>query len=405
MPVYEFKGLSREGKNLKGIIDANSPSDARAKLRKENVFVTEIHENIGGSSGSSTGRGTSFGQSVSTEDLALMTQQLSTLLSSGVPMVDSLSALIEQMENARLKRVVSEIKGKVNEGGTLADAMAAHPKIFSNLYINMIRAGEASGQLEEVLNKLTTFTEDQNRLKGKIFSAMAYPIFMLVVGFIAVIIIFTVVLPKLIEFYDNLNKALPLPTQILIGISESLTSYWYIFLGVGLAIIFGTRAYLKSPSGSYKFDRFKLTMPIFGPLFRMVAVARFANTLSTLLSSGVPILVSMDIVKKVIDNQVMLEVVEKVRTNIAEGDSIAEPLRRSKEFPPLVTHMIAVGEKTGELEAMLEKVAQTYNNQAETKIGAITSLIEPLMILIMVAVIGAIVISVMLPIFQMGNAF
>ncbi|MEZ4704683.1 MAG: type II secretion system inner membrane protein GspF [Bdellovibrionota bacterium] len=405
MPVYEFKGLNREGKNVKGIVDANNPGDAKTKLRKENIFVTEIHENIGGSSGSSTGRGTSFGKKVSSEDMAMMTQQLSTLLGSGVPMVESLTALVDQMDNARLKRVLSEIRGKVNEGGSLAEAMAAHPKVFSNLYINMIRAGEASGQLEAVLDKLTVFTEGQNRLKGKIFSAMAYPIFMLVVGFIAVIIIFTVVLPKLIEFYDNLNKALPLPTQILISVSNALTGYWYIFLGVGMAVFFGLRSYINSPSGSYKLDQIKLTMPIFGPLFRMVAVARFANTLSTLLSSGVPILVSMDIVKKVIDNQVLLAVIEQVRTNLAEGDSIAEPLRRSKEFPPLVTHMIAVGEKTGELETMLEKVAQTYNQQAETKVAAVTSLIEPLMILIMVGVIGSIVISVMLPIFQMGNAF
>lgn len=333
-----------------------------------------------------------------------MTQQLATLLASGVPLVDSLSALVDQVESIKLKQALSDIRGRVNEGSSLADAMKQHPKIFNNLYTNMIRAGEASGALEAVLDRLTLFTENQNKLQGKIISAMAYPIFMMIMGVVSVIIIMTVVMPKLIDLYSGLNQALPLPTRILIWGSNIMTSYWYILLALAFFIGWMIRRYLKTDEGRYWLDSKLLTLPLFGSLFRMVAVARFANTLSTLLASGVKILDSMDIVKKVVDNRVLAEVIEKVRVSISEGDSIAEPLRKSKQFPPLVTHMIAVGEKSGELESMLAKVAETYNNQVETKVETLTSLIEPLMILLMVGVIGSIIMSVMLPIFQMSNA-
>ena len=403
MPVFEYKGVNAKGKTLKDFIDAPNANEARTRLRRENIFVTEIVESLKAQAASSSQK-ISFSGGVSVQDLSLMTQQLGTLLQSGVPLVDSLAALVDQVESIKLKQALSDIKGRVNEGSSLADAMRQHPKIFNNLYTNMIRAGEASGALETVLDRLTTFTENQNKLQGKVVTAMAYPAFMVLMGAAALVVIMTVVMPKLITLYDGLKVALPLPTRILIGASNFLTTYWYIFIGViGISAWLITR-FLRTENGKYWLDEKTLTLPLFGSLFRMVAVARFANTLSTLLSSGVPILMSMDIVKKVVNNRVLADVIEKVRVNLSEGDSIAEPLRKSKQFPPLVTHMIAVGEKSGELESMLEKVAKTYNQQVEIKVEALTSLIEPLMILIMVVVIGSVIMSIMLPIFNMSNA-
>jgi general secretion pathway protein F len=404
MPVFEYKGVDTKGKNIKGYVDANNTADARTRLRRENVFVTEIAESLKVQAASSSTDIPFFARNVSVQDLSLMTQQLSTLLASGVPLVDSLSALVDQVENIKLKQALSDIRGRVNEGSSLADSMRQHPKIFNNLYTNMIRAGEASGALEAVLDRLTIFTENQNRLQGKVISAMAYPIFMILMSFVSVIVIMTVVMPKLIDLYAGLDQALPLITRILIAASNFMTGYWYILIALTVFIVWIVRRYLKTEKGKYWLDEKLLNLPLFGSLFRMVAVSRFANTLSTLLASGVPILTSMDIVKRVVDNRVLADVLERVRINLAEGDSIAEPLRKSKQFPPLVTHMIAVGEKSGELEAMLAKVADTYTNQVETKVETLTSLIEPIMILIMVVVIGSIIASVMLPIFQMSNA-
>jgi general secretion pathway protein F len=283
--------------------------------------------------------------------------------------------------------------------------MKNHPKIFSDLFTNMVRAGEASGALEIVLNRLADYNENQMKLRGKIVSALAYPVIMLFIGIAALVIIFTVVIPKLIRLYEDLKQTLPIPTRILIGISKLFTTYWYILAGSIIVIYILLRRYLSSPSGKRRYHHFLLHMPLFGPMFRMVAIARFSSTLSTLLASGVPILRAMDIVKNVMNNVILSEIIESVRTNVSEGDSIAEPLKRSGEFPPLVTHMIAIGEKTGEVESMLKKVSETYQTQVDAKVSTLTALIEPLMIVVMAVVIGFVVFSVMLPIFQMNQAF
>lgn len=405
MPVFAYRGINAQGKNIKGVIDAGSVSDARARLKSDKIFVTDIQESSKVAASTGADRSITSKGKVNTQDLALMTQQLSTLLSSGIPLVDSLSALIDQTENVRLKETLSDVRSRVNEGASLADAFAKHPKVFNNLYVNMIRAGEASGTLDMVLDKLTFFTENQNKLRGKVISALAYPIFMVFAGLIALVLIFTLVIPKLTEMYADMDQALPLPTQILISISDIFIDYWYLLAAVVVIFLLAFRSFAKSPGGQRKVHRFLLNMPLFGSLFRMVTIARFSNTLATLLSSGVPILTSMDIVKRVIDNVIIKEVIEKVRTNLSEGDSIAEPLRRSGQFPPLVTHMISVGEKSGELESMLYKVSETYDNQVENKITTLTSLLEPMMILIMAGVIGFIVFSVMLPLINMSNSF
>ncbi|MEZ4819770.1 MAG: type II secretion system F family protein [Bdellovibrionota bacterium] len=317
MPVFAYKGVSAQGKNIKGVIDAGSVSEARSRLKADRIFVTEIQESSKAAAASGANR--SIKGKVSAQDLALLTQQLSTLMGSGIPLVDSLSALIEQAENVRLKETLSDVRSRVNEGSSLGDAFSKHPKVFNNLYINMIRAGEASGTLDQVLDKLTFFTENQNKLQGKVVSAMAYPIFMVFAGLIAMVIIFTVVIPKLTSLYADMDQVLPLPTRIIIAVSDGLIGYWYLIAIALFALVMGFRAFAKSKSGQWKLHQYMLTMPLFGNLFRMVAVARFSSTLATLLSSGVPILTSMDIVKKVLDNVVLKEVIEKVRNNLAEG--------------------------------------------------------------------------------------
>ncbi len=400
MAVFEYKGVTTAGKNAKGVIDAPSASEARSRLRKEGTFVTEIMESSGDSSSVPGNISFSKGR-VSQLDLTIMTRQLSTLVGAGIPLVEALTALCEQVEKLKLKRALSDVREKVNEGSSLADALKSHPKIFSNLFVNMVRAGEASGALDVVLNRLADFSENQSKIKGKVTTAMAYPAIMLFIGFVAMVIIFTFVIPKLVTLYQGLGQSLPIPTQILIGISKFFTNYWYIPLSLGFLLFFSLRAYLKTENGKWRYHRFLLNMPIFGPMFRMVAIARFANTLSTLLASGVPILLAMEIVKNILDNVILSRVIDNVRKNVSEGDSIAEPLKRSGEFPPLVTHMIAIGEKTGEVESMLSKVAEAYNNQVDNRVSTMTSLLEPIMIVVMAVVIGFIVFSVMLPIFQM----
>ncbi|MCB0308404.1 MAG: type II secretion system inner membrane protein GspF [Bdellovibrionales bacterium] len=403
MPIYEYKALNTTGKTVKGVVNATNPTEAKTKLKRDGLYITEIQE-AQSSEGDSVPGNIRFSKKVSVQELAVMTRQLSTLVGAGIPLVESLTALTEQVENVKLKKILSEIREKVNEGSTMASAMKPHAKVFSDLYINMIHAGESSGALETVLDRLADYIENQSKLKGKVLSAMAYPSIMVIVGIVALLIIFTFIIPKIVTLYKDLKQALPVPTQIMIGISKVFTSYWYIGLSIIVISFLSIRAYLKTKNGKYNYHRFLLRMPIFGGMFQMVAITRFASTLSTLLSSGVPILAALDIVKNVLENEVLTKVVQNVRNNVSEGDSISEPLRRSGEFPPMVVHMIAVGEKTGEVESMLGKVAQTYNNQLEAKISTLTSLIEPLMIVAMAIVIGFVVFSVMLPILNMGQA-
>ncbi len=402
MPVFEYKAVSTAGKSVKGVLDAPNPSEARSRLRKEGLYLTDIKEAAADAGPTAPGN-IKFSRGISQQDLTIMTRQLATLVAAGIPLVESLTALVDQVENVKLKRALSDVRERVNQGGSLADALNAHPKIFSNLFVNMIRAGEASGALEVVLNRLADFSENQTRLRGKIVSAMAYPAIMICVGLIALILLFMFVIPRIVTLFQDLKQALPLPTQIMIGVSKFFTSYWYIPAILGTITFFSLRSYLRTPKGLRKYHNLLLTMPLFGPMFRMVAIARFANTLSTLLASGVPILKAMDIVKNVVNNVVLAEVIDSVRTNVSEGDSIAEPLRRSGEFPPLVTHMIAIGEKTGEVESMLSKVSETYNNMVDARVATLTSLLEPIMIVVMAVVIGFVVVSVMMPIVQMGQ--
>jgi general secretion pathway protein F len=419
VPVFEFSGLTEAGKNVRGVRDAENRKALRTVLRKDGIFLTDARSADGAAAAAAmsggepvlTGQGLSrevdlraiFGSRVSAQDLAIATRQLATLIGAGITLVESLTALVEQVEHPRLKRILGVVKQRVNEGASLADALADHPRVFTTLYVNMIRAGESSGALDVVLIRLADFTEGQAQLRNKILGAMLYPAIMVVVGIAIVGILFVVVIPKVTKIFEDMNVALPWTTRILIVTSTFARDYWYAMLVAIPASIWAIRRYVRGPRGREKWDRLKLEVPIFGDLVRMLALARFAKTLATLLSSGVPLLTAMDIVKNIVNNSLLAKVIEDARDAIREGESIAAPLKRSGQFPPLVHHMIAIGERSGQLEEMLQNVAKSYDAQVEMRVAALTSLLEPIMIVTMGAGVAFIVFSILMPIMQLNT--
>ena len=404
MAVFSYKGMDAAGKKVSGIIDADNLKTARQKLRKLKIFPTEVNE---GSSGAKAISGSfdlkRFIEKVKVTDVANMTRQLSTLLNANVPLVDALSALVEQIENPKLKSAISEVKEKVKEGGRLADSMRAYPEMFGDLYINMVGAGEVSGALDTVLARLADFTESQARLQSKVKGALTYPLVMAVVGVALMSFLLVFVVPKIVKIFEDTKATLPLPTKILIGISHFVSHYWFIVIIVGVGLYIGIKKWRATPKGRLWFDSMSLKVPIFGEMFRMIAISRFCRTLSTLTKSGVQLMQSLEIVKGIVNNVVLEQVIEDTRNSVKEGESIAEPLRKSGQFPPLVTHMIRIGEKTGSLESMLERVADNYEDQVDTKVSTLTTLLEPLMIVVMGGVVSAIVLSILLPILKLNQ--
>ena len=425
MPVFEYSGLTEAGKNVRGVKDAENRKVLRSLLRKDGIFLTDVRAAEGAaiaavSSSSSrpvtgkielSGQGLSrevdlrqvFGSRVSGQDLAIATRQLATLIGAGITLVDALTALVDQIEQPGLKRIIGIVRQKVNEGSSLADALAEHPKVFTTLYVNMIRAGESSGALDVVLVRLADFTEAQAALRNKIMGAMLYPAIMLLVGVGIVGILFIVVIPKVTTIFADMNVSLPWTTQILITTSTFARDYWYLMLAAIPLFVWAMRRYLKTTRGRAWWDRTKLNAPIFGELVRMLSLARFAKTLATLLSSGVPLLTALDIVKNIVNNSILSKVIEDARDAIREGESIAAPLKRSGQFPPLVHHMIAIGEKSGQLEEMLQNVARSYDAQVEVRVSALTSLLEPIMIVGMGVGVAFIVFSILMPIMQLNT--
>jgi general secretion pathway protein F len=302
-----------------------------------------------------------------------------------------------------MKRIVSDVRQRVNEGSSLADAMALHPKAFTTLFVNMIRAGESSGALEVVLVRLADFTESQARLRSKVVGTLTYPAAMLLIGTAILGILFTVVIPKVVKIFDETQVVLPWTTRALIATTSFIHDWWWALALLVAAAVYGVLRWRDTERGRAAWDRRVLRAPLFGPLLRQIAIGRFSRTLATLLKSGVPLLVSLDIVKNVVGNVRLAAVVDEARTAIQEGESIAAPLRRSGEFPPLVYHMVAIGERTGALEEMLTNVANAYESQVETKIGALTSLLEPIMIVGMGIAVAFIVFSILMPILQINT--
>lgn len=398
MPVFKYKAINNQGNTVDGTVDAESVKTANDKLKRDGFYpssIDEVQKEEGGKF--------SLFKGVSTAELAISTRQFSTLISAGLPLEASLSTLSEQTEDKKLSQVLSQVREKVSEGGSLANSLKDHKNVFSDIYTSIVGAGEASGNLDVVLLRLADFLEKQASLRSKVRSAFVYPIFMFIIGSGVLAFMMTFVIPRITKIFEESKKALPYSTVILINTSNFITEYYYlifIFL-VGLAYIL--LRYIKTDKGKEQKDRLSLKIPIFGKINRMVILARVTRTLGTLLSSGIPLLDALRIGGEVSGNQVYINSLQNVSENVKEGTSLARPLEQSGVFPPMMTRMIAVGEQTGELEEMLNKVADSYDQQVETTLSALTSLLEPIMIVVMGGIVGFIVFAILLPIFDITS--
>ncbi len=405
MPVFEYKALDQQGKNLKGIVEADSESQARVKLRSAGKFPVLLKESRSkaGSAASQSWLNSSLFNRISSEEVYVITRQLATLHGAGIPLDAALNSLIEQTHNPALKKVLAQIKGKVNEGKTLAQALADHPRLFSNIFINMIRAGEESGSLSVVLERLADFSENQQALRGRLKGALVYPAFMAVIGTGILFILITYIVPNIAQVFKEMEQTLPLPTLFLIGSSTFLKSYWWVLLLFGMATAFLFRFFISTPRGRSWWDLVKLKIPVIGPVSQKIILARFASTLASLNKSGVEFMVAMGIVRTLVNNVRIAEVIDEAIEHIRKGKSMTVALSASPWFPPMFVQMIAVGEQSGNLEGMLNKIANAYERDVETAVKAMTSLLEPLMITVMGLAVGFIVISILLPIFEMNQ--
>ena len=409
MPVYQYKGYRTDGGAAAGIVDAESPKVARLKLRKVGVFPTDMVEQgqakVGSAGKTTAVSGTVSGRSplLTTTDVALMTRQLATLLVAGLPLVDALGVLVDQADKKVIKSLMADVREQIRGGKSLSAVLEQYPKEFSQIYVHMVRAGETSGALDQILFRLAEFLEKQLSLRHKVTNAVLYPALMLVVGIALLFFLMTFVVPKITAVFTNLKQALPWPTVVLMSISRFCADYWMILLGAVAVTGWGARRTINTEAGGTMADRLLLKLPLIGEVARMVSISRLASTLATMLGSGVQLLDALDVSKRVMNNRVLEQTVEEARRNIREGETIADPLKRSGEFPALVTHMIAVGEKSGEIEEMLRRIGQIYDAEVDRVIARFTSLLEPIMILVMGVLVFFIVIAILLPIFEMGQ--
>jgi len=403
MPVYAYKGLNARDKKVSGLVEADSPKMARQKLRKQEIYPMELTETVERKkAGGRLSQVFRLGGTVPAQELAAMTRQLSTLVGANLPLVQCLNALTDQVEHDRLQTVLAEVKESVNEGAAMADAMANYPRVFSDLYVNMIGAGEQSGALEIVLQRLADFTESQADLRNKILYAMLYPVIILIIMSLVVVVMFTFVIPKITMLFEQTKQTLPPLTQAMISISEFAKGPGgLVTLIMFIAALVGLRYWVRTPDGKEVWDRYLLKLPVMGRIARNLAVSRFCKTLSTLLMSGIPLLKALDIVEKVVGNTVLGKAVANARENITEGASIADPLRVSGVFPPFVIQMIASGEQSGELEFMLQKASDSFDREVENAINGLTALIEPIMILVLAGMVVLVILSFLLPILDL----
>lgn len=409
MPVYHYRGYRNDGGPAAGIIDAENAKVARLKLRKDGVFPTDVVEQGQSSArrqdGSRVKTAYQPGRSatLTSSDLALMTRQFATLLVAGLPLVEALGVLVDQTDKKSTKALFADIREQIRGGKSLSAVLETYEKDFSQIYVHMVRAGEASGALDQILFRLTEFLEKQAALKHKVTNAVLYPLLMLVVGVSVLFFLMTFVVPKITAVFADMNQALPWPTIVLMSASSFFADYWMMVLGLVAGGIFLIRRTVQTEKGRTAADRLILRLPLIGDVARMVSISRLASTLATMLASGVQLLEALDVSKRVMNNRVLEEAVEGARQNIREGETIADPLKRSGEFPALVTHMIAVGERSGEMEEMLRRVSQIYDGEVDRVITRLTSLMEPIMILAMGLIVFFIVVAILLPIFEMGQ--
>ncbi len=403
MPVYEYTARDATGRVLAGAIEAESDATVTQKLREMGFFITNLQRKT-----EPVGVGEYFARfrGIGLKDLALFSRQFATMVNAGLSLVRTLSILEEQTVQKQLKEVIAAVRVDIEGGGTLSSALGKHPQAFSNLYVNMVKAGEAGGVLDDVLVRLAAFLEKELALRQKIKSATTYPILLATAAIAALLFMTVVIIPQFATFFKELgsNAALPLPTQIAMGVSLLIRRFWYALIIVLFLCIWLIRMYVRTPGGRANYDRVKLRLPILGPVNKKIVIARFSRTFGTLVASGVPIMQALEVVSKAIDNVVIANAIEAVRTSIREGESIAIPLAASGMFPPMVVQMVKVGEETGSLETMLTKVADFYDTEIENTVASLTSILEPVLIVGMGVVIGAMLISLYLPIFNLALA-
>lgn len=398
MPAYEYIGLSREGKPIKGSIDADNQRAARQRLRTQGLFATELKEVAETSTqGSRDVRSYFTSNKISLKQLSVSTRQLATLVTAGLPLVSALQALADQSDATALKRIIVDVREQVEQGSALAQALAKFPKSFPRLYINMVASGEASGTLDTVLLNLAEYLESQVELRRKVWSALTYPALMLSICLLVISALLIFVIPRIVEIFEKQGATLPLPTRFVIGLSHFLVFYWYVVL---LAVVGGVallRWYYRQPPGRARCDMLLLRLPGFKHLYIKVATARIARTLSALLASGVGLLAGLEIVRNIVANVHLSKALDEAKDGVREGKSLARELNRSGLFPSMLSHMVAVGEKSGELEQMLERAGKAYESEVNASLNALTSLLEPIMMIIVGAVVLLIVVSVLLP--------
>ncbi len=401
MAIFVYKGLDRTGKEVKSSLNSEGMNQAKTKLRSMGIMLIDIKEQ---KSAANKSKGSfSFGNNVSIEELALLTRQLATLTKAKIQIVESLNALMDQTESEKLKVILSEIRGKVNEGVSLAQAFSDYPKVFDNVYVNMVDAGEQSGNLEVVLLRLADFTESQMKLKNRIKGAITYPVIMVIIGFLMFGIIFTVVIPKITKIFTSTGKSIPWMTQLCIDISDLFINYWWLMIIGSIFGYFAFNKYIHTKRGESWWHSILLKLPIIGELSTMINVSRFCSTLATLLDSGVPILTAMQIVKNLVANVHMARAVDEARVQIKEGGSMSVPLKNSGLYPTMVTHMINLGEKSGELEPMLQIVSENYEDQVNNKLNGLTSVLEPIMMVGMGLAVGFVVFAVVVPMMELNS--
>lgn len=404
MAVFEYEALTSTGRKTKGSVDADSERVARQRLRSKGIFPTAMEEsrtkqkqrswNITFDKGS---------RRVGTVQLAIMTRQLATLLAAGMPLVEALRSLIEQTEHPRLRHVVAEVADQVNEGSSLAKALQNHPRVFPKLYVNMVASAETSGTLDMVLERLADLFEGQATLRRKLTSALTYPILMLLLCVGAVILLLAFVVPEITAIFEEQGATLPLPTQVVIALSSLMQRFGLVLLALLIVALAGLKKYYKTSPGQHRIDRIKLKLPILGPLTLKVASTRFARNLGVMLASGVELLRALGIAKNILGNVILEEAVEAATEGVREGRALSAELKKSRLFPSMLVQMIAIGERSGELEPLLIRVADSYESEVNSFLAGLTSVLEPVLILILACVVGGILLSVMLPMLEMSS--
>jgi general secretion pathway protein F len=402
MPVFEYQAIAKStGKAIKGMIDAESPVAARRKLRDQALLPTEIRETFAKQRGGQTQpTGFVLGR-VSVRDLSMMTRQMAVLLQAGMPLVQSLSALLDQTSNTRLRKTIFDVRDRVQSGATLADSLEAHGRVFSPLYVNMVRAGEAGGALEQILFRLADIQDHQAKMNAKIMSTMAYPAFMALFAVGVISFLMVVIVPRIQEIFTSQERALPRITEIMIGTSNFMRDYWLVLLGVLALVVMIWRIWIAREEGRLRWDRFLLNMPLFGQLRLKLVCARMSRTLGTMLQSGLTMMRALDVVTSVIQNKYVEKAMNDIKAGVRRGRDLAVPLKETGIFPPMLIHMVELGERSGELESMLIKVADTYDDDVRMTVDTLVGLLEPVIIVIMGIFVGFLVLAVLLPILNM----